>query len=47
MTVESDRDVSPELKMTGVATTFRFLEPKDGAGKGKAPGVVPGKGGVR
>lgn len=46
MTVENARDASPDLKMTGVATTFRFLEPKDGSGKGKAPGVpgVKGKG---
>jgi type IV pilus assembly protein PilO len=43
MTVENAREASPELKMTGVATTFRFLEPKDGSGLGKAPGVK-GKG---
>jgi type IV pilus assembly protein PilO len=43
MTVEKTRDASPELKMVGVATTFRFLEPKDGPGKGKAP-AVKGKG---
>jgi type IV pilus assembly protein PilO len=39
MTVENDRDASPELKMVGVATTFRFIEPKDGTGKAKAPGA--------
>ena len=46
MTVENSREASPDLKMTGVATTFRFLEPKDGSGKSRAPGVpgVKGKG---
>src|SRR5262245_2429567 len=46
MVVENTREPNPDLKMTGVATTFRFLEPKDGSGKGKAPGApgVNGKG---
>jgi type IV pilus assembly protein PilO len=49
MTVENAREASPDLKMQGVATTFRFIEPKEGAApKGKAPGapVVTGKGGA-
>jgi type IV pilus assembly protein PilO len=45
MTVENAREASPDLKMTGVATTFRFVEPKDPGPKGKAPGT-PGKGGA-
>ena len=44
MTVDNSRDASPELKMTGVATTFRFIEPKEGsAGKPKVP-AAKGKG---
>ena len=44
MTVENSRGASPDLKMTGVATTFRFLEPKEGAaGKTGAP-AAKGKG---
>ena len=42
MTVDNSRDPNPDLKMTGVATTFRFLD-KEGKSKAAAP-AVPGKG---
>jgi type IV pilus assembly protein PilO len=47
MKVEDDSDASPDLTVTGVATTFRFIEPKTppgGAVKGKAKPAAKGKG---
>jgi type IV pilus assembly protein PilO len=49
MKVEDDREPNPDLTVTGVATTFRFIEPKTpppGAdkGKGRARPAAKGKG---
>ena len=37
MTIENERDLSPDLKVKGVATTFRFVEQKTPPTGGKAP----------
>ncbi len=44
MTVDNSRDASPDLKMTGVATTFRFLEPTEGAAVKTSAPAAKGKG---